>query len=179
MNFLLDLLLDIVTLILAPGGERSKKKGSKKEKPQPSDPHSDAPVPHDSYFLPENMPLPDFEYRPSQDGNADPGEVVWAWVPYEDNPTQGKDRPVLVLAEIQNGFVCAQMTSKNHKDFKETRWGRRWMDIGTGSWDRQHRNSEVRLDRFVFVPAHAVRREGGRVNETTYKKVVTAIKALR
>ena len=29
---------------------------------------------------------------------ADPGEVVWGWVPYEDDPAQGKDRPVLLLA---------------------------------------------------------------------------------
>ena len=31
------------------------------------------------------------------DGEPDPGEVVWAWVPYEDDPAQGKDRPVLVV----------------------------------------------------------------------------------
>ena len=35
--------------------------------------------------------------RPERDGEPDPGEVVWAWVPYEDDPSQGKDRPVLVL----------------------------------------------------------------------------------
>ena len=36
--------------------------------------------------------------EPEQDGEADPGEVVWAWVPFEDDPGQGKDRPVLVIA---------------------------------------------------------------------------------
>ena len=35
-------------------------------------------------------------YAPDLDGDADPGEVVWAWVPYEEDPTQVKDRPVLV-----------------------------------------------------------------------------------
>jgi len=29
------------------------------------------------------------EYAPERDGEADPGEVVWTWVPYEDDPTQG------------------------------------------------------------------------------------------
>jgi len=36
-----------------------------------------------------------FEYTPHLDGDPDPGEVVWTWVPYEDDPSQGKDRPVL------------------------------------------------------------------------------------
>ena len=36
-------------------------------------------------------------YAPEIDGEPDPGEVVWAWVPYEDDPSQGKDRPVLLL----------------------------------------------------------------------------------
>ena len=33
------------------------------------------------------------EYTPEMDGDADPGEVVWAWVPYEEDPNRGKDRP--------------------------------------------------------------------------------------
>ena len=32
------------------------------------------------------------------DGLPDPGEVCWAWVPYEEDETRGKDRPVLLLA---------------------------------------------------------------------------------
>ena len=40
-------------------------------------------------------------YAPEIDGEPDPGEVVWAWVPYEDDPSQGKDRPVLVLGRAR------------------------------------------------------------------------------
>ena len=36
-------------------------------------------------------------YAQESDGEPDPGEVVWAWVPYEEDPRQGKDRPVAVL----------------------------------------------------------------------------------
>ena len=36
-----------------------------------------------------------FDYRPRRDGKPDPGEVVWAWVPFEENDGRGKDRPVL------------------------------------------------------------------------------------
>ena len=38
-------------------------------------------------------------YAPRLDDDPDPGEVVWAWVPFEEDITRGKDRPVLVLAE--------------------------------------------------------------------------------
>ena len=40
----------------------------------------------------------DIAYAPKPDGRPDPGEVVWTWVPYEDDPSQGKDRPVLLVA---------------------------------------------------------------------------------
>src|SRR5262249_7786545 len=30
------------------------------------------------------------EYNPSLDGHADPGEIVWTWVQFEDDPSQGK-----------------------------------------------------------------------------------------
>ncbi|MEO5723111.1 MAG: hypothetical protein ABIQ39_12615, partial [Ilumatobacteraceae bacterium] len=39
----------------------------------------------------------DICYNPSLDGDADPGEVVWTWVNYEEDPTQGKDRPVVII----------------------------------------------------------------------------------
>ena len=36
-------------------------------------------------------------YSPNLDGRADPGEIVWTWVTYEEDPSRGKDRPVLVV----------------------------------------------------------------------------------
>ena len=40
--------------------------------------------------------VPEMEYSPVADGRPDPGEVVWTWVPFEDDHRQGKDRPVLL-----------------------------------------------------------------------------------
>ena len=40
-------------------------------------------------------------YEPVADGQPDPGEVVWAWVPYEEDPSQGKDRPVLLIGHTE------------------------------------------------------------------------------
>ena len=37
------------------------------------------------------------DYHPDLDGDADPGEVVWTWVPFEEDPARGKDRPVLIV----------------------------------------------------------------------------------
>ena len=122
--------------------------------------------------------LPAFSYSPDPDGDADPGEVVWAWVPFEEDPAQGKDRPVLVLARHETRLVVAQMTSKDHdRDAaQEARWGRFWHDVGTGDWDRQGRPSEVRLDRLLLVEPASVRREGATMNREVFDGVVAALR---
>ena len=122
--------------------------------------------------------LPAFSYSPDPDGEADPGEVVWAWVPFEEDPAQGKDRPVLVLARHETRLVVAQMTSKDHdRDAaQEARWGRFWHDVGTGDWDRQGRPSEVRLDRLLLVEPASVRREGATMKREVFDGVVAALR---
>jgi hypothetical protein len=116
------------------------------------------------------------EYAPIHNGRPDPGEVVWTWVPYEDDPRQGKDRPVLVLA-VGGGMVTGlAMTSKDHDrdEEQEARAGRLWMDVGTGTWDRQGRESEVRLNRVLRLPESRVRREGAALDEGVFREVVAA-----
>jgi len=110
------------------------------------------------------------------DGLPDPGEVVWAWVPYEDDPARGKDRPVLVLARDGDEVLALQLTSKDHdRDAdQEARAGRLWMDVGTGAWDARRRPSEVRLNRLLRLPATAVRREGAALDQRLFARVVEA-----
>ncbi len=121
--------------------------------------------------------LPEFSYQPVADNDADPGEVVWTWISYEEDPTQGKDRPVVVLARNGSDVVVAQLTSKNHDIDREqeAHWGRYWLAIGAGDWDPQGRVSSVRLDRLLLVSQRDVRREGATLDRATYNKVVTAI----
>jgi len=125
-------------------------------------------------------PGPGATYAPERDGEPDPGEVVWAWVPYEDDPSQGKDRPVLVLDADGDGWVGLMLSSQDHdRDAEdEARWGRHWMDVGTGGWDSQGRPSEVRLDRLIRLERDGVRREGAALDETIFTAVVEARRGL-
>jgi len=118
----------------------------------------------------------DTSYEPNPDGQPDPGEVVWAWVAYEDDPSQGKDRPVLLVGRDGDDLLGLQLTSKDHdRDAEdEARYGRHWMDVGSGDWDREHRDSEVRLDRLLRLPAAEVRREGAALDRQVFGAVVQA-----
>src|SRR5450830_380409 len=101
-------------------------------------------------------------YAPNLDSVPDPGEVVWTWVPFEEDFERGKDRPVLLIGRDEPWLLALMLTSKDHhRDAAdEARWVRRWLDIGSGTWDRQERPSEVRLDRIIRVHPDDVRREG-------------------
>jgi PemK-like protein. len=94
-------------------------------------------------------------YAPELDGRADPGEIVWAWVPYEEDPARGKDRPVLVVGRDGATLLGLMLSSNADRDGQP-----HWYALGTGAWDRQHRPSWVRLDRVLLVQEDGIRREG-------------------
>jgi hypothetical protein len=118
------------------------------------------------------------EYTPHpDDGVADPGEVVWTWVPFEEDHHRGKDRPVLVVGSDGPLLLALILTSKDHdRDAAdEARWGRVWLDVGNGPWDKEGRNSEVRLDRVLRIDAAQVRREGAAISEDIFHQVATGL----
>jgi hypothetical protein len=117
-----------------------------------------------------------FGYAPEPDGRPDPGEVVWAWVPYEEDASRGKDRPVLVIGQEGGQLLALALTSQDHdRDAaQESRDGREWMDIGTGDWDAQRRPSEVRLNRVLRLDAAGVRREGAALPREMFDAVLAA-----
>ncbi|MFF1464813.1 type II toxin-antitoxin system PemK/MazF family toxin [Streptomyces sp. NPDC058330] len=93
-------------------------------------------------------------YAPDRDGDPDPGEIVWTWVPFEENDGRGKDRPVLVVAREATGTVLAvQLSSKRHDQEHE------WVSLGAGPWDSSGRPSWVDLDRVLRVHEDGMRRE--------------------
>jgi hypothetical protein len=117
----------------------------------------------------------ELSYAPRDDGRPDPGEVVWAWVPFEEGDGRGKDRPVLVAGRADGDLIGFMLTSKDHdRDAAdEARHGRHWVDIGTGAWDRQGRPSEVRVDRVLRIDPADVRREGAVLDRRRFELVAT------
>jgi hypothetical protein len=111
-------------------------------------------------------------YAPHKDGDADPGEVVWTGVPYEDDPSQGKDRPVLVIGWAHDRLVAVPFTSKDHTVHPDN------MEIGSGPWDRSSRRSYVKLDRLLLVDPAVVRREGGALDKHRFDEVVDRLSDL-
>lgn len=111
------------------------------------------------------------DYAPERDGDPDPGEVVWAWVPYEEDASIGKDRPVVVIGRAvdQPGELVVLMVSSRDHD-----GDRGWVSIGAGGWDDEHRESWVRTDRVLAVRPEAVRREGAALRPEQFLAVVEA-----
>lgn len=129
-------------------------------------------------------------YAPHPDDVPDPGEVVWAWVHYEESLEQGKDRPVLVIAleDAADGgadgsgptLVALMLTSKDRVgsgDTSRDEHGNLWVDVGTGDWDSQGRASEVRADRLLRIAPAAVRRADGRLPAEAFERVAAAVRS--
>lgn len=114
----------------------------------------------------------DFEYSPSLDGDADPGEIVWTWVPFEEDHSQGKDRPVLLVGRDGEYLLALMMTSKDHNNREHA--DSNYLDIGSGPWDPQGRASEVKLNRVIRVRPDSMRREGAIMPEDTFRLIERA-----
>ena len=110
-------------------------------------------------------------YAPDLDGAADPGEVVWAWVPFEEDARRGKDRPLLVVGRA-GGELLGLMLSSQHKRDGEPGW----VGIGSGAWDREGRESFVRLDRVLEVAENGIRREGAVLPRDRFERVAEKLR---
>lgn len=139
---------------------------------------SEARQPADVPYRGDATTLPDMTYAPDPDGAPDPGEIVWSWVPYEEDHTRGKDRPVLVIGHEGELLIGLQLTSQDHDrdEHQERRAGREWVDIGTGGWDLRGRSSEVRVNRLLRLDPTYVRREGAVLSRDRYADVIAAVR---
>lgn len=149
--------------------------------PQPSSAKSSAPKPSapastvasdGSDYPGDYRDIINFEYSPSLDGDADPGEIVWTWVPFEEDHSQGKDRPVLLVGRDGEYLLALMMTSKDHNNREHA--DSNYLDIGSGPWDPQGRASEVKLNRVIRVRPDSMRREGAIMPEDTFRLIERA-----
>jgi hypothetical protein len=113
----------------------------------------------------------EIRYAPDRDGAADPGEVVWTWVPYEEDRRRGKDRPVLVVGRDGQRLLGLMLSSNAEREGE-----RGWMRLGTGAWDREGRPSWVRLDRVLAVGERKVRREGAALDRARFDRVAAELR---
>ena len=107
------------------------------------------------------------EYTPQLDGDPDPGEVVWTWVPFEEDDTLGKDRPVIVIGRRGDLLSGVALTTRRHRDGS--------VEIGTGDWDSRQRTSYADVERLLDIDPDAVRREGAILNRRQFDEVVDAV----
>lgn len=149
--------------------------------PKPSSANSSAPKPSapastvasdGSDYPGDYRDMINFEYSPSLDGDADPGEIVWTWVPFEEDHSQGKDRPVLLVGRDGEYLLALMMTSKDHNNREHA--DPNYLDIGSGPWDPQGRASEVKLNRVIRVRPDSMRREGAIMPEDTFRLIERA-----
>lgn len=165
------------------GEERraSSQSSSKPSASKPSSAQSSAPKPSapastgasgGSDYPGDYRGMINFEYSPSLDGDADPGEIVWTWVPFEEDHSQGKDRPVLLVGRDGEYLLALMMTSKDHNNREHA--DPNYLDIGSGPWDPQGRASEVKLNRVIRVRPDAMRREGAIMPEDTFRLIERA-----
>ena len=112
------------------------------------------------------------DYAPDLDGAADPGEIVWTWVKYEDDPHQGKDRPVLVVGRDGRTLLGLMLSSQSERDGQ-----RNWLALGAGTWDHAERPSWIRLDRVLEVDEDGIRREGAVLDRDRFDRVASSLRA--
>lgn len=114
-------------------------------------------------------------YEPERDGDADPGEVVWTWVPYEDDPSQGKDRPVLVLGREGSQVAVVRLSSKSHDQRRDSH---EWVPVGSGAWDSARRPSFADASRLIRVDPDSIRREGAALDRRHFDDVLERVAEL-
>ncbi|HEX5567910.1 MAG TPA: type II toxin-antitoxin system PemK/MazF family toxin [Streptomyces sp.] len=109
-------------------------------------------------------------YAPDPDGEPDPGEIVWTWVPYEEDDGRGKDRPVLVVAREEAGTLLAVQLSSRQRERHHD-----WVPLGSGPWDRSGRESWVDLDRVLRIHPGGMRREACALDRARFYLVVHSL----
>lgn len=91
-------------------------------------------------------------------------------VPYQEDPSQGKDRPLLVIARHGSDRAYAlRLTSASHDGERD------YLAIGAGAWDSRGRASWVDIDQLYSVHNDGLRREAAALDPDTFQRVASVL----
>ena len=91
-------------------------------------------------------------------------------MPFEEDPTLGKDRPVVIIGRHGDDLSGVALTSKHT--------GRDHVEVGTGPWDAKGRPSYAKVDRLLDIDPAEVRREGAVLGRRRFDAVIEAVDRL-
>ena len=146
--------------------DKAREQVQKRSTPKPTTPSKSSKSSARDSLPPEGVVS--VEYSPQVDGDPDPGEVVWTWVPFEEDPAQGKDRPVVVIGRRGKHLVGVPLTTKSSEQEAQ-------IAIGTGDWDPKRRESYARIWRMLDIDESATRREGAVLDRKRFDLIVKAV----
>ena len=78
----------------------------------------------------------------------------------------------MLVVGREDGDLLGLMLSSQHKRDGEPGW----ISIGSGAWDREGRESFVRLDRVLEVAEHGIRREGAVLDRGRFERVADELR---
>ena len=96
-------------------------------------------------------------------------------MPYEDDPGQGKDRPLLVIGRDGRDLLACPLSSHDHAARPDAG---EWVEVGRGGWDRSGRTSYANAERVLRYPPAHVRREGAALRRDRFDAVVARARKL-
>ncbi|AWB85123.1 hypothetical protein C3E79_08380 [Corynebacterium liangguodongii] len=96
------------------------------------------------------------------DGQAEPGEVVWASVP-SDPP---RERSLLIIGREHHDLLALLISpAKEHAHSPD------WLDIGSGEWESSGEPCWVRVDKTLVVAETDVHRRGASIPLRRFERV--------
>ena len=90
-------------------------------------------------------------------------------MPYEEDPSVGKDRPVVIIGRRGDHLVGVPLTSKAHDNELQ-------VVVGRGPWDHDGRVSYAKVERLLDVAPEQVRREGAVLERGHFDDVVAGVR---
>lgn len=104
-------------------------------------------------------------YAPDMDGQADPGEVVWADI----CPRRGgviERRAVLIIGRNHHTLLTLLISDNTGHGSEDN-----WLSVGSGPWDGSGSESWVRLDKVIEIPESQILRRGVSMPQRRFERI--------